>query len=79
MSHHEDSEIIDRLGGPSEVARLCRIRPQAVSQWRRNGIPAPRRQYLELAQPHAFSVAAGLADEPRACGAAQAAHEVPAM
>lgn len=25
--------VIDRLGGPSEVARLCECSPQAVSQW----------------------------------------------
>lgn len=25
--------VIERLGGPSEVARLCECSPQAVSQW----------------------------------------------
>ena len=51
---HPDSAIVDRLGGPSEVGRLCRIRPQAVSQWRRHGIPPARRDYLSLLRPDAF-------------------------
>ncbi|MCW7541464.1 helix-turn-helix domain-containing protein [Aquabacterium sp. A7-Y] len=34
---------------PSEVARLCGISPQAVSQWRRKGIPkAWQRFFLQL-------------------------------
>ena len=31
--------IIDRLGGPTEVARLMGIRPPSVYQWRHDGIP----------------------------------------
>ena len=29
----DSKTIIDRLGGPSEVARICGVTPQAVSQW----------------------------------------------
>lgn len=49
-----DSEVIDRLGGPTSVAQLVRTTPQAVTQWRKNGIPKARRQYLELLRPDAF-------------------------
>lgn len=52
---HPDSVVIERLGGPSEVARLCRIRPQAVSQWKKTGIPGARRDFLQLLRPAAFS------------------------
>lgn len=52
---HPDSEIIDAMGGSGEVARLCLISSQAVSQWRRAGIPGARRQYLQLVRPGAFS------------------------
>lgn len=41
-----DSEIIDALGGSVAVAMVCDTQPQAVSQWRRKGIPDARRQYL---------------------------------
>jgi hypothetical protein len=33
------SDIIDRLGGPSQVALILKVTPQAVSGWRRDGIP----------------------------------------
>ena len=55
MTQHPDSAVIDRLGGPSKVAALCQIRPQAASQWRRDGIPPARRMYLELLRPEAFA------------------------
>ncbi|HDR8930465.1 TPA: hypothetical protein QDA84_000458 [Burkholderia vietnamiensis] len=46
--------MIDALGGTSAVANLFEIDPGAVSQWRRNGIPKPRMQYLRLARPDVF-------------------------
>lgn len=52
-----DSQIIDRLGGSVAVASICQIRSPSVSEWRRNGIPAARRQYLELLHPRAFDPA----------------------
>jgi hypothetical protein len=45
------SEIIDRLGGTGAVAILFEIDDAAVSQWRRNGIPKPRMQFISVARP----------------------------
>ncbi len=59
MDKPTDSEIIDRLGGTTEVARICQIKPPSVSEWRSTGIPPARRQYLELLRPDAFGVEAG--------------------
>ena len=50
-----DSSVIDSLGGNSKVAELCHISSQAVSKWRREGIPQARRQFLEMAFPEAFA------------------------
>lgn len=51
---HSDSQAIDTLGGATAVAALFDIRPQAVSQWRRDGIPRARRMYLALRFPQLF-------------------------
>jgi len=50
----DDSEIIDKLGGTAEVARICEVKPPSVSEWRRNGIPSARLQYLRLLRPDVF-------------------------
>ncbi|HHA2620870.1 TPA: hypothetical protein ACOECG_004410 [Stenotrophomonas maltophilia] len=55
MDNLTASEIIDRLGGTAEVARICRIKPPSVSEWRASGIPPARRQFLELLRPEAFA------------------------
>ena len=34
-----DSNLIDLLGGTSKVARLCKVDPAAISNWRIRGIP----------------------------------------
>jgi hypothetical protein len=60
MDKATDSEIIDRLGGTTEVARICQIKPPSVSEWRWTGIPQARRQFLELLRPDAF----GMEGEP---------------
>lgn len=57
MDNLTASEIIDRLGGTTEVARICRIKPPSVSEWRATGIPPARRQFLELLRPDAFGAA----------------------
>lgn len=49
--------IIDRLGGTSEVARMCKVKPPSVSEWRRDGIPEPRLMYLMLLRPDVFTEA----------------------
>lgn len=55
MDQHPDSKIIDRLGGTSTVARLCRVKSPSVSEWRREGIPPARRQFLEVLRPDVFA------------------------
>ena len=44
-----DSEAIDALGGTNVVAGLCGVMASAVSNWRRDGIPAARRPTLARA------------------------------
>lgn len=51
MNH---SEIIDKLGGTAEVARLCEVKPPSVSEWRKDGIPAARLMYLKVIRPDVF-------------------------
>jgi len=41
-----DSAIIDLLGGTAKVARMCKIDPAAVSNWRIRGIPADKYMLL---------------------------------
>ncbi|KRG47370.1 Rha family transcriptional regulator [Stenotrophomonas panacihumi] len=49
------NQIIDALGGTFAVARLCKVKPPSVSEWRRNNeIPNARLQFLRLARPDAF-------------------------
>lgn len=43
--------VIDRLGGTSAVARIFDIRPSSVHQWRIDGLPKARLQYLKVAFP----------------------------
>lgn len=52
---HPHTSTIDILGGSAAVARLCQVRSQAVSQWRRRGIPPARLAYLRLLRPEAFA------------------------
>jgi hypothetical protein len=54
MSEHPDAELITAMGGPVVVAGVFEIAPQAVSAWKRRGIPKARRMYLELARPDVF-------------------------
>lgn len=49
------SEIIDRLGGTTAVAKIFEIESPSVSEWRVNGIPKARMMYLKLAHPEVFS------------------------
>ena len=52
---HNDSQIIDQLGGNTAVAKLFNVSSQAVSKWRNDGIPDARLMYLRLAYPHLFA------------------------
>ncbi len=51
MQSKDDVFLIEKLGGTAEVARLCRVSSQAVSKWRREGIPSARRMYLLAIRP----------------------------
>lgn len=48
------SQVIDRLGGTVKTAALCEVTPQAVTQWRRAGIPLAWEKFLRATQPQAF-------------------------
>jgi hypothetical protein len=54
MELHADSKRIDAIGTTTEVASIFRVAPQAVSQWRRAGIPKARRQTMALMYPALF-------------------------
>jgi hypothetical protein len=41
-----DTAIIDLLGGTAKVARMCKVDPAAVSNWRIRGIPADKYMLL---------------------------------
>lgn len=43
--------FIEALGGATAVAKLCECFPQAVSNWRREGIPKARLLHLKLLRP----------------------------
>jgi len=51
---HSDAPLIEALGGTYAVARICGIQPPSVSEWKANGIPQARRQFLELLRPDVF-------------------------
>lgn len=70
-------DIIDALGGTVEVAKLCNVQPQAVSQWfgvdprtgKAREIPGARLMYLKVIRPAVFAkleaeARAGTASEP---------------
>ena len=41
-----DSAIIDLHGGTAKVARMCKVDPAAVSNWRIRGIPSDKFMFL---------------------------------
>jgi DNA-binding transcriptional regulator YdaS (Cro superfamily) len=41
-----DTAIIDLLGGTAKVAKMCKVDPAAVSNWRIRGIPADKYMLL---------------------------------
>ena len=62
---NRDKQIIESLGGSTEVARLCNnaITPQAVQQWKARGIPCGWRLWLHSQRPEAFEVAKPTANQ----------------
>ena len=57
MVRMDANQIIDALGGTNAVAELCKVTPQAVSQWRDDGIPRARMMYIEVVRPDIFGAA----------------------
>lgn len=55
MDTQNPNVIIDRLGGTSVVARLCKIKPPSVHGWRKNGIPPARLMYFQAIRPDVFA------------------------
>ena len=59
MNTLDPNMIIDRLGGTSETARLCEVKPPSVSEWRKTGIPKTQLKFLKLARPEVFEPTPG--------------------
>jgi hypothetical protein len=70
--HSPDTRIIDALGGSGATAVLCDVSSQAVSQWRRSGIPKARRMYLQIVRPEVFESRHETPDDPTDDGRAVA-------
>ena len=68
----DSAKLIDRLGGTSEVAKLCECSPQEVTQWFgadpdtgvHRTIPKARLMYLQAVKPEVFAALA--AEEEKA-------------
>jgi len=60
IKHGTHSDLIDSLGGTVKVADLCRVSSQAVSKWRREGIPEARLMFLQAVRPEAAWCLIGL-------------------
>lgn len=54
MFRMDTNDLIDKLGGTTEVARIFGIKPPSVSEWRVSGIPKARLMYLRLLRPDVF-------------------------
>lgn len=52
---HDPNIVIDGLGGTTAVAKICDCKPPSVHQWRTDGIPKYRMQFLRLAFPEFFA------------------------
>lgn len=50
-----DSELIDKAGGTTAVARICGVTPAVVTNWKSRGIPTGWRKFLEVAVPKVFA------------------------
>jgi hypothetical protein len=48
--------VIDYLGGPAAVARVCACKPPSVIEWRKRGVPPARCPALERATEGRFRV-----------------------
>lgn len=41
-----EDQIVNLLGGTNAVARLCKVTPAAVAQWKTKGIPQDKLMFL---------------------------------
>ena len=64
MDTENPNTIIDRLGGTSEVARLCEVKPPSVSEWRHKGIPRAQLKFLKAVRPDVFKDMPATAEDP---------------
>jgi hypothetical protein len=48
------AQIIDRLGGTAQVARMFGVRMPSVCDWKKRGIPRARMMYLSAVHPSAL-------------------------
>jgi hypothetical protein len=55
MQTADASTLIDALGGNKKVAKTCEITEQAVSQWRKKGIPKPWQKFFKQRNPKVFN------------------------
>lgn len=44
--------VIKELGGLTAVAKICKIRPQSVNNWRKRGMPKRSGQLLKALFPN---------------------------
>ena len=51
MEAQDTSALIDALGGNKKLAKTCDISEQAVSQWRKKGIPDPWMKFFKVKWP----------------------------
>lgn len=59
----KSADIIEALGGTVEVSKLCKVKPQAVSQWfgtdpktgEERSIPSARLMYLKVIKRAVFA------------------------
>jgi hypothetical protein len=55
MQTPDTSTLIDALGGNKKVAKTCDISEQAVSQWRKRGMPKPWQKFFKQRNPKLFN------------------------
>lgn len=66
--------LIDALGGTKAVADRCGCKPSAVSNWRKDGIPASRHlQLVRFAEREGLQVDIDAVFPPRSTPAAEVA------
>lgn len=55
MKNTEHLKIIEDIGGTGVTASVCEVSSQAVSKWKRTGIPKARLMFLREKFPKIFN------------------------